>query len=203
MIENHQKQWTPELDSKLEEMVSSNRTYRTIAKALGRSQEAIERRIVRLGIEDKHLATGTLSAKALAEIVGVDPSTVIKYWIKENGLPAQQKSFRGDKNKKHKPYYIFPEDFWEWAESRKKYIQFSKIERGILLPEPDWLEEELKFEFHHPLAKQRKIWTDEEDDQLWHMYYTKGMLQKEIAQQLKRTKSSVEKRLKRLRIKRL
>lgn len=202
ITENHQKKWTPELDDMLYEWVSANRSYNYMAKELGRSPISIERRIIRLGIEDKHLMTGTLSAKGLAEIVHVDPKTVID-WIKKQGLPAVQKTFRYRQDRKHKPYYINPEDFWVWAGERKHKIIFSKIERGLLLPEPDWLREEIRKEYQNPLAKQKKPWTEEEDEKLWTMYYRRGMLQKNIAIELKRTKDSVERRLSRLRKQRL
>lgn len=192
--------WTPEQDDVLYEGVGV-KTYEKMAETLGRSVEAVKRRIERLGLEDKHVATGTVSARELALIVGVDPTTVIRRWIPD-GLVGVQKKLERGVSKKHRPYFIYPEDFWKWAEKNKKRINFSKIERGVLIPEPDWFKEEWDKDFYIP-NKTRKMWTDEEDDGVWKLYYEVGLPQKEIAEQMQRTQNSVEKRLKRLREKKI
>lgn len=192
----HFKKYTKEEDSMLEEWVSSNVAYPYMASKLGRTVGSIKRRVERLGIEDRHFMTGTISASELAAILKYDPKTVSDIWIKKQGLPAIKKPISHTKRQRT-PYYIIPEDFWEWAESRKDSIQFSDMERNTLLPEPGWLEEELKKE--RDANKRRKFWTPKEDDLLWNMYYDQNMAQKEIAATFSVTTNSVQRRIARIR----
>lgn len=192
---NHYKKYTEEEDSMLEEWVSSNVSYRYMAEQLGRTIESVSKRIERLGVEDKHVMTGTISATELATIIHYEPTTVIA-WIRDHGLPATKKPFL-PATCKSTPYYIIPEDFWKWAETRRDSIQFSDMERNTLLPEPLWLEEELKKE--QTVNKRRKFWTPKEDDILWSMYYDKSMPQKDIAETFSVSVLSVRRRIARIR----
>lgn len=171
------------------------RSIQWIADKLGRPLHGLRVHMIELGVGGLHFEAGTYSAKALAEIIGVSHEAV-RRWVTTKGLPARKKSRYTGVNRKNMHHHITAEDFWKWAESHKDFIEFNKIEVDSLPPEPEWVMEERKKQFYKP-AKQ-KIWTEEEDEQVWKLYYS-GVKQREIADIMGRTQNSVEKRLKRLR----
>lgn len=193
---NAYKKYTEHEDSMLEEWISEGKHYSYMARKLGRSIESVTRRIERLGIGDRHLMTGMFTAADLARIVGYNPTTICNVWIKEQGLPAEKKAFIGEV-KPSTRYFIKAQDFWTWVELRKDSIQFSDIERGTLLPEPDWLQEELRKEYYQ--SKRRKFWTEKEDELLLKMFYENEMTQVDIAKEFGVTRASIQKRIARIR----
>jgi transcriptional regulator with XRE-family HTH domain len=193
---NRHKKYTKEEDSMLEEWVSNQYQYKYMARKLGRDVNAIARRIERLAIGSKHLLSGTFSASELARIVGYSSSTVADIWINEQGLPAEKKAFMGEV-KASTRYYIKADDFWKWAEPRKDSIRFSNIERGTLLPEPDWLHDQLKKQYYEP--ERRKYWTPAEDQRVWYLFYEKQMMQKDIAKEFGVSRISIQKRVAKIR----
>lgn len=209
MAENTQKKWTPEQDDLLYQWGGVRSTKR-IAKELKRTETAIIRRMDRLGIRHKHAQSGTYSAHELAGMLGVDTSSVIR-WIQVKGLYAQQCSYLKEasqthKNEvlseQHKPYFIAPSDFWRWAKQNKDAINWHLVPVNAIPPEPDWVGEQRVIDYHRG-AKRKTLWTKEQDESLWRLYYIEGMKQKDIAKLMGRTLNGVERRLARLRKQRL
>lgn len=160
-----------------------------MAKAMGRTPAAIKEQLVRLGIGNLDLSGG-IPANQLARIVGVAPSTV-RTWVKRDLLPHSKRSARNNVKMKDKRCLIFPEQFWKWAEEHKHRIPFGKIERNVLLPEPDWLDAEIRKE--KTLNKKiltKSDWTMKEEQKAWELR-EQGVPYKEIAVRLNRTHSSV------------
>lgn len=174
-------------------------SYDKIAKKLGKTPSAVDRKIDKLGIGNTKISSGMLTMHQLSKCLCIDDKKVKKL-IVENGLPAKQKDFRiSDKNKtKRLLYYIEVREFWKWAEENKDLINWYQVPQYSLPPEPDWLEARRREDYPKWL-KRRKPWTEEQDAQLWNLYYKEGKLQKEIAIIMAKTQCSVEKRLKRLR----
>lgn len=170
-------------------------TIQWIAKKMGRPIHGLRVHMIDMGVMDLHGELGTYSAKALAEAIGVSAEAV-RRWVMTKELPAIKKSRYTGVDRKDMHYHITAEDFWKWAEKHKDFIEFNKIKLNALPPEPEWVMEERRKQFYKP-AKQ-KPWTLEEDKLAWNLYYS-GVTQREIAERMKRTQSSVEKRLKRLR----
>src|SRR5690606_24903499 len=81
--------------------------------------------------------TGQLTMHELAKLLKVDPKSV-KLWIDNHGLKYTKKATRNIR----KFYFIKPEDFWKWAMNNNERIDFSKIERQSIVPEPSWVEKE-------------------------------------------------------------
>lgn len=194
-IKGQKAQWSEqELD--LIEELAGLKSLNLIAEKLGRPKSGVWMKMVELGCADFHLEAGTYSAKALGEIIGVSSETV-RRWILNKGLPARKRGRQYYVDKRYMSYHISSEDFWKWAKKNTSIVEFNKIERDILPPEPDWVEEERRKQFYRP-AKQ-KVWTEEEDEKLLRMYYKEALKQREIAERLGRTKNSIEKRLRLLR----
>lgn len=185
-------------EEELEEaaQLSATHTLEAIAKRLGRPVQGLRVKLIEAGTLSMHEESGTYSAKALGEIIGVSHETV-RRWINKNELPASKKSRRQGTERRNMHYHISPDDFWSWASDNRDLIAFNKLERNALPPEPAWVAEERRRQYGQP--PKQKMWTVEEDRRLLNYYHGQGLRQREIAALLNRTEPSVEKRLKRLR----
>ncbi|RHW31907.1 sigma-70 RNA polymerase sigma factor region 4 domain-containing protein [Oceanobacillus profundus] len=187
--------WTEEANEELLFLVGRVKTIKAIAKRLNRTPGSVQRQLERLGAT-KHIETGMFSANELAKTLHVDTSTIIRH-IHEKGLPGEKLYFKGN-NSKNQPYYIDVKRFWNWASNNRDLYIWSRIERRVLNPEPEWLDEQISIDVQLPSNK-GKYWTPAKDTKLWNMYYNQNMKQKDIANILNRSVNSIEKRLKRLR----
>lgn len=190
--------YTKEELSILEEMVG-NYSFNTIAKHIKRSPKAVERQLTRMGLINTKMSAGYLSANELSKAISVDYK-LLKRWREEHGLPLKRKNLRFGADKNYS-WHIYPEDFWKWAENHKDLINWKQYKRDSLHPEPDWLDTAIR-ECKIP-KNNKRLWTKEEDNELWYLFYNRGMKQKAIAERLGRSVNGVEKRLKRLRQERL
>lgn len=186
-----EKTWTQEEDNYLLDELG-NITISLMAKRLGRSKGSVENRLWYLGCTGIASSTGSFRVYEFAEILGIDPSTV-RRWIKEEGLPAKQFYKNGNKDTKGRHYYIFPDEFWRWAKKHQDLVHFKKLQRGVLLPEPDWLEEAIRNDKKG--AKYRVTWTEEEDKLVLRLYYKEGLTQESIGKRIGRSRKAVNKRL--------
>jgi hypothetical protein len=191
MSENANKKWTEDEEEQLVDRLGSANIPR-ISKGLGRSTESVIRKLERLGCYDKAAETGSFRTYEFANILSIDPTTIIR-WIKKEGMPAKQFYRKGKLDKQNHYYYIFSDDFWKWANNNPDLINFKKIHRGILIPEPEWLEDAIKNE--KKLIKNQSYWTTGEDKIVWDLFYQKGMTQDQIGDHVGRTRRAVQKRL--------
>lgn len=186
------KHWTTEEEDFLKEKVGTL-SFHALAKRLGRSVDTIEVRIRRLGLDNTKLLSGKLTANELATALNIDNHTIYR-WIDNHGLKAVRKVTR----QSAKFNLISVEDFWKWAKQNKEKINFYKIDPLLLLPEPEWVKEERKRDYHHIPKRQAAKWTEYEDKRMLEMVKG-GYTQKEIGQALGRSENSVQRRLSRLR----
>ncbi|MZQ74915.1 MAG: hypothetical protein GT589_02010 [Peptoclostridium sp.] len=163
-------------------------SYDYMAKKLGRSKNAIELKLKRLGMGCTREQTGLLTALDLSRLVGVDNKTVLR-WIDKKGLKATRRRTRGVRAF----IMIAPADWWKWANKHKHRIDFSRIEPGTILPEPDWVDD---------ARKEKKImqkrWSEKETQQL-KAYIIAGLSHEKIGERLGRSRASIEHKLSRMR----
>lgn len=205
MANQYTNPWTPEMDDFLYEHANSKK-YSWIAKQLGKTITAVDKRIQSLGIEDKHGMSGTFTANQVAQVLGKD-SKVVLTWIRERGLKAERRShltskIQDQESRKYQRYFIEPEAVWKWVSKNRQAIDFTKVQRGVLLPEPDWLRAEILSAMDSGRKAPRTAWTEDEEKMVWDLYYS-GMMQKDIAAKIGRTVNSVEKRIKKMRERKL
>ncbi|MFT9494383.1 MULTISPECIES: hypothetical protein [Bacillota] len=166
-------------------------SLKTIANNLGKSTEAIGMALYRkYGTQCTKTFTGMITAGELAKALKVDRNTVIG-WINRHGL----KSVRKVTHSKKKFTFIEVEHFWEWCYYNLEKVDVTKIERLVLIPEPDWLEEAQKLQRN---TKNYKTWTTQEEYRLLELVES-GKKYGEIARIMNRTTSSIEKKYGRLR----
>jgi IS30 family transposase len=130
------RKWTDEEIEYVKENVGSSKIT-TIARNLNRTLSSVELKMKRLGLSNTKSFTGQFTRHELALQLKVDPNS-IKLWIDQHGLKCTKKVTRNTKVF----HFIKPEDFWIWSYQNKERVDFSKIERHTILPEPDWVEQE-------------------------------------------------------------
>ncbi|MGE1197500.1 sigma-70 family RNA polymerase sigma factor [Priestia megaterium] len=190
------RRWTNQEDEYLLKYYGS-KSLKHISKRLQRSIPALESRLNRLGVYGVRAYTGSITVYELASFLQIDVHTIYK-WIQKKKLPhkitrAKTRKFVG----------IEVSAFWKWAEQNKKLLNFSKIPTNTLLPEPDWVRKQRKYDYYNRPKYEKKQWTEEEDARLWYMFYEEGRTQQEIGQLIGRSRYGVQRRLNRLRKKKL
>lgn len=188
------KYFTPEEEAYIEEYFGI-KSAEAIGRKLGIPSKSVINKAYKMGLTSLIDCSGKITANMLATLVGYD-FKVIKKWISNHGLPHVRRSLNHNATRKH--ILIDPKQFWVWAEKNKERIDFLRIERNVIVPEPEWVEVERNKLKKNPI-KPRKIWTAQEELQVWDMYYGRGMLQKDIAKKFDVTTVAIEKKLKQLR----
>ncbi|MFT4417012.1 DNA-binding protein [Fredinandcohnia humi] len=160
----------------------------TISRQLDRTETAVELKIKRLGLSNTKSFTGQLTMHELATLLKIDPKSV-KLWIDNHGLKYTRRATRNTR----KFYFIKPEDFWEWAKNHKERIDFSKIERQSIVPEPAWVDGER--------SKQRRVnyraWTTVEIHSMIELIST-GTPFSDIGKRLNRSPISIQRKYQRM-----
>jgi transposase len=127
-------------------------TLEYIGQKLNRSTKALLSKLNRLGYTNIREFNGYMSCRQLALALGVSRDVVVR-WIENHGLPASKKNYIR-KNSKLKHYFINPEEFWKWAEENQDKINFARVKRYEILPEPAWVEEKRRTAYFS-LSKKR------------------------------------------------
>lgn len=180
------KYWTAKEIDFLKENIGKTKIS-VIAEKLDRSETAVILKMNRLGIGNTRDQTGLITIGELAKPLGVDRNT-IQGWIERHGLPVKKKVSRLTKVFT----FVDSESFWNWAKINQDKIDFSKIERNSIPPEPKWVEA-LRFDNKNYHKKNYKTWTTNEVIMLREMR-EKGLRIEEIAHRLGRSVISVEKK---------
>lgn len=186
------RRWTEQEDEYLLKYYGY-KSFETISKRLQRSVQALESRLNRLGLYGVKAHTGNITVYELASCLQIDVHTIYK-WIQEKGL-----THKITRAKTRKFIGIEVSAFWKWAEQNKKLLNFSKIPTNTLVPEPDWVRKQRKYDYYNRPKYEKKQWTEEEDARLWYMFYEEGRTQQEISQLIGRSRHGVQRRLNRLR----
>lgn len=178
-------------------------TYETIAKKLGRTPLAIERKLHSLGIHGAKENAGLLSVNYLVESLGSSYKRINKL-IEEEGFPVYEKNLLWSSRKRYRknPTLVIKVDaFWKWCENNRDAFMWTRYKRGSLIPEPEWLDEkiaEIKNAEDYK-TREKRFWTINEELQAWDLHVNQGLEQVEVGKILGRTKTSIERKMKNLR----
>ena len=158
-----QKVWTPEEEQYLEEHWGAV-SIPGIAKHLGRTVNSIKVRSARMGLG------GVLNAgdyvtfnQLMLTLTGNSQSYSyqMESWVKKRGLPVRTKRVN-----KCIWRVVYMEEFWEWAENHRSFIDFSKLEPLALGKEPEWVDEQRRKDFTAFAIQRKDPWTPDEDSRL-------------------------------------
>lgn len=177
------RNWTREEEAYLAQQAGMTRID-SIAKKLDRTVISVELKMKRMGIANTRDQVGLMTMGELARLLGVDRNTV-KHWADRYGLQYQKRKTKREKTF----YFVDTNDFWDWAFKYKDKVDFSKIERHSLPPEPSWVE---------PLRMIRKEtrykpWTIQEEKKLLEQMKSNKPLE-DIAKSMNRSLTSVERK---------
>ncbi len=181
------KPWRAE-EIKLLQTLVGQRSVTAIAKELGRTPGAVSNKLSRLGLGATRKQTGMLTARELANKLGVTTKTVVSW--EAYGLKTVTRVTR------YKKQFILikMKNFWEWAEQNKSLIDFTKLSKKDFSTLPEWVSGNIKAA---RTSVRYRHWTTSELKKL-HVLIEKGLTYKQISKLLNRSESSVEKRYSRL-----
>ena len=117
-------------------------------------------------------------------------------WVKNRGLPVHTKrvnqcSFR----------VVYIDEFWDWAERNRSFIDFSKMEPLILGEEPEWVSEQRKKDFEAFSLQRKDPWTPAEDARLKMLLKKQKYGYAELSEMLRRSAGAIQRRCQDLNIK--
>lgn len=169
----------------------------TIARKLDRSYLSIKNKAFKSGLRDpRYCYADGLTINQLAEALNVSYG-IVGNWIDKYELPAKQKVFA----KSNRVKIINYDDFWEWAEENKHMIDFARVEKYTLGPEPDWVDIKRKADILKKQVIKTTPWTKEDDAKLLRLLRAFKYTYPEIAKRLKRSEAAVKRRCSDLRVK--
>lgn len=164
-----------------------------IAKRLNRSVNAVKVRAARLSLGPALMGGEYISLNQLITAVTGSASSYsykMKSWVENRGLPIHKKkvdncSFR----------VIYIDEFWEWAEKNRSFIDFSKMEPLALGMEPDWVPEQRKKDFQAFAIQRKDPWTPADDSRLTMLLKQHRYGYAELSQMLNRSAGAIQRRV--------
>lgn len=157
------KNWRPPEDDYLQENWGKY-SIPTIAKHLNRSVNAVKCRAQRLGLGPVLMGGDYITLNKLVIAVkgtNAGGGYVMKSWVENRGLPVHTRKVGSNSFR-----VVYLDEFWEWAERNRSFIDFNKMEPLALGEEPAWVSEQRKRDFQGYAVQRKDPWTSEEDSRL-------------------------------------
>lgn len=184
------KNWTPEEEDFLRENWG-RMAVPSIAKRLGRTVNAVIGRKDGLGL-GPYLDRGdyvTLNQLMRAVTGNQVHSYTLKSWVENRGLPVHSK-----RNNRCIWRVVYLDEFWEWAEKHRSFIDFSKMEPLALGEEPEWVAEQRRKDFKAFAIQRKDPWTSEEDSRLTMLLKQHRYGYAELSEMLHRSAGAIQRR---------
>lgn len=193
------KTWTAD---EIDYLVSAwgNVNMATITKHLDRSECAIRLKAGKLNL-GPFLTNGYryITISNLYKLIRANSS--IAYfktsWIKNRNLPTHNIS----RSSKTNFTVVYIDEFWMWAEKNQYFLDFSKLERYQLGPEPDWVNQKREADILRNSFIKATPWTNREDNLLKELLIKQKYGYKELSQILCRSEGAIQRRINDLNIK--
>lgn len=185
------KRWTEEEIEFLEEKWGAI-SRGSIAKNLNRTISAVTSKSVKLGLGNPLMHIDGLTISQLSKVLNVDYG-IIRNWIDKYDLPARYKNLAIEK----KTWIISYEDFWNWSEQNKQMIDFSRLDRLAIGPEPEWVDYKRKADRKRLLHKpnpHNTPWSPNEDLKLRRLLMQNKYTYPELSKELKRGQAAIKRR---------
>ncbi len=156
--------WTPEEISYLKENWG-HVTIGSMSKHLKRTVNSINCMKNRLGL-GAYLDSGDYVTfnQLITAVCGTNAGGGYKAshsWVKNRKMPVHNKMIH-----RKRVRVVYLEEFWEWAEKNRSFIDFSKMEPLALGMEPDWVPEQRRKDFAAFAIQRKDAWTPDEDSRL-------------------------------------
>lgn len=164
-----------------------------IAKALNRTVNGVTIKAQRLGLGSVLMAGDYITLHQLQlAVLGSKSgggSYILKSWVENRGLPVHRKKV---KNNSFRVVYL--QEFWEWAERNRSFIDFSKMDECILGAELEWVKEQRRKDRVSCAIQRKDPWTPEEDGQLLNLLKQQKYGYAEISKILRRSAGAIQRR---------
>ena len=186
------KKWTAEEEHYLSEAWGTT-SIDGICKRLNRSKNAIMVRVNRLGLAPFLESGEYISMHQLILALGYGGSEgyKVKSWIDNRDFPVHIQK-RSDKMRV-KVVYI--DEFWEWAEKNRSFLDFSKMEPLALGAEPEWLAEQRKRDYRNFAIQRKDRWTSRDDLELKLLLEKRQFGYAELSDKLHRSAGAIQRRI--------
>lgn len=186
------KKWTAAEEEYLQE-VWGRVSIPSIAKHLGRSVSAVKIRVQRMGLGGM-LMNGeyiTLNQLAIAmKGTNAGGNYYMKSWAENRGLPVHTKKVINNRFR-----VVYLDEFWQWAEKNRSFLDFSKMEPFALGAEPEWVAQQRKKDFQAFALQRKDPWTAEDDARL-RMYLQQHKYgYAELSELLRRSAGAIQRRI--------
>ena len=193
------KTWTAD---EIDYLISAwgNVNMSTITKHLDRSECAIRLKAGKLNL-GPFLTNGYryITISNLYKLIRSNTSaTYLKTsWVKKRNLPTHNIS----RSSKTNFTVVYIDEFWTWAEKNQYFLDFSKLERYQLGPEPDWVNPKREADILRNRFIKATPWTNREDNLLKELLKKQKYGYKELSQILCRSEGAIQRRINDLNIK--
>lgn len=186
------KAWSAEDERQLKDMWGQV-SIPTIAKRLGRSQNSVVVRSQRLGLGPflDHGDYITMHQLSIAMGNGASSDKYFqKSWVENRGFPVHTKRRNTTTIR-----IVYLDEFWEWAEKNRSFIDFSKMEPLALGAEPEWVAEQRKNDYQAFALQRKDPWTPDDDNLLITYLRMHKYGYKELSEMLHRSAGAIQRRV--------
>jgi len=163
----------------------------TIAKQLGRTENAIKVRAFRMSLGPVLMGGDYVTLNQLLNATGNQHGGgyKIKSWVEKRGLPVHYK--RVDKNSFR---VVYLDEFWKWAEKNRSFLDFSKFPPMALGAEPAWVKDQRRKDSQSIAMQRKDPWTPGEDAMLLSLLREQRYGYQELSRMLRRTCGAIQRR---------
>lgn len=164
----------------------------SLAKQLGRTVNAIKVRAQRLGLGPTLMSGDYITLNQLLIAVkgtNAGGNYTMKSWVKNRGLPVHTKKVVNNSFR-----VVYLDEFWEWAERNRSFIDFSKMEPLSLGAEPEWVAEQRKKDFRSYAIQRKDRWTKDDDSRLIMLLKMHKYGYAELSEMLRRSAGAIQRR---------
>lgn len=185
------KPWTPEEEEILQECWGRT-SVPSICKRLGRSRNAIMVRVNRLGLPPYLESSEYVTMHQIIIALGYGGSSdsyKIKSWVQNRGFPVRKK-----RHTENVTRVVYLDEFWEWAEKNRSFLDFSRMEPLALGEEPDWVVEQRRKDYHAFAIQRKDPWTSEDDSRLIMLLKQHKYGYAELSEMLHRSAGAIQRR---------
>lgn len=189
MNSRRKKHWTQQDEEYLAEHWGTV-SFAGLCKHLGRSETAIIMRVRKLGLAP-YLESGEyVTLNQLITALGCGGGGYkLKSWVENRRLPIHNKRLS---EKVVRVVYL--DEFWEWAEKCRSFLDFSKMEPLALGEEPDWVAEQRRKDYHAFALQRKDPWTPDEDSRLAMLLKQQKYGYAQLSEMLHRSAGAIQRR---------
>lgn len=185
------KTWSAADDNRLREMWGQV-SIPAISTKLGRSQNAVIVRACRLNLGPFLEHGDYITLHQLSIALGFGRSSCkyfLNSWVENRGFPIHTK-----KRNKSSIRVVYLDEFWEWAEKNRSFLDFSKMEPLALGEEPEWVKQQRKMDYQAFSLQRKDPWTEEEDSRLVMLLKMHKYGYAELSQMMHRSAGAIQRR---------